>query len=136
MEKKSVIYHIVTLDDLVSNIMGEYYTPAGFDKDGFIHCTAERSTTLLVLEDYFSAVADQKDILVLEIDVASVGSEVKYEAPAPIEGGGTSHIKEGALFPHIYGNLNLDAVTGAGKVEWSGGRFLWPSLFQDIKKYL
>ncbi len=131
MDKEIVIYHIVTLDDLISNTKGDYYTPSGFDKDGFIHCTGEQSTTLLVLEDYFSVVADQKEILVLEIDAARVTSEVKYEAPAPIEGGGTSHIKEGVFFPHIYGSLNLDAVTGAGKVERVEGLFRWPSEFYD-----
>jgi uncharacterized protein (DUF952 family) len=133
MEKEKPIYHIVTVEDLKANTSAGMYTPVGFENDGFIHCTGEQETCLLVLGDYFSNLAADHTILILEIDTARVQAEVKFEAPAPIEGGGTAHIKEGVLFPHIYGSLNIDAVCRAGITEMKDGKFVWPETFEDIR---
>jgi uncharacterized protein (DUF952 family) len=136
METKNTIYHLVTQKDLNAQTEDNYYRPDNFEKDGFIHCTAEQSTSLHVLEDYFSEISKSNIILVLEIDVTKLKSEVKYESPAPIQGGGTRHLKDGTLFPHIYGSLNIDAVVGVGKAERAGDKFVWPSSFSGIHSYL
>jgi len=136
MENKNVIYHIVTLNDLKNQIINNHYKPNTFENDGFIHCTHEKSTTLLVLEDYFVEVSKKNIILILEIDTTKLKSEVKYEPPAPIQNTGTSHIMEGILFPHIYGSINIDAIIGTGKVERVNNKFSWPVIFNDIKEYL
>jgi uncharacterized protein (DUF952 family) len=136
MEKNNTIYHIVTLDDLKTQTKDNLYRPSNFENDGFIHCTAEKSTSLLVLEDYFVEISKNNVILMLEIDITKLKSEVKYESPAPIQGAGTSHIKDRVLFPHIYGSLNIDAVICVGKVERAENKFVWPLTFESIKKYL
>ena len=133
MEKGKFIYHIATVSDLKTRTVNGMYTPAGFENDGFIHCTGEPETCLLVLDDYFSALAKDHTILVLEIDTARLNAEVKFEAPAPIEGGGKSHIKPGILFPHIYGSMNIDAVCRAGVAEMKSGKFVWPENFEEIR---
>jgi uncharacterized protein (DUF952 family) len=135
-EKGNTIYHIVTLNELKTQTKDNYYKPGNFEKDGFIHCTAEKSTSLLVLEDYFAEISGSNVILILEIDITNLESEVKYESPSPVLGAGTSHLKDGILFPHIYGNLNIDAVAGVGKVERVENKFVWPPTFDDIKRYL
>jgi uncharacterized protein (DUF952 family) len=136
MKTKNTIYHIVALNDFKAQTKDNIYKPSNFEKDGFIHCTAEKTSSLLVLEDYFIEMSRRNIILILEIDKTKIKSEVKYESPAPIQGGGTSHIKDKVLFPHIYGSLNVDAITGVGKIERVEGVFLWPSSFDDIKSYL
>lgn len=136
MEKENTIYHIVTLNDLKTQTKNNYYKPRNFEKDGFIHCTEGISTSLLVLEDYFAEASKSNVILILEIDKTKLKSEIKFEPPAPIPGGGTNHIKDGILFPHIYGSLNIDAVIGAGEAERIENKFVWPSDFEGIRKYL
>ncbi len=136
MEQKNIIYHILTLKDLKSQTEGEFYQPGNLAQNGFIHCTAEKATSLLVLEDYFKEISKTDMIIILAIETDKLKSEVKFEPPAPIQGAGISHIKEGLLFPHIYGSLNIEAVIGVGKVEKAEGKFIWPSTFDDLKKYL
>jgi uncharacterized protein (DUF952 family) len=129
------IYHIVTVNDLKNHTRDNYYKPPDFDKDGFIHCTAGKDTALLVLEDYFVEISRSNEIVILEIDESKIKSEVKYEPPALIQGGGTRHAKEAALFPHIYGCLNIDAITGVGTVRRVDNKFVWPVDFAEMEMF-
>ena len=47
----------------------------------------------------------QDGLVVLCIDESRLKAELKYEAPAMMHGE-----SGGELFPHLYGELNLDAV--------------------------
>jgi len=63
---------------------------------GFIHCSRRDQ-----VEGVANAVfRGRADVLLLVIDAARVGPEIRYENLA----GGED------LFPHVYGPLNLDAV--------------------------
>jgi uncharacterized protein (DUF952 family) len=128
------IYHLVTESDFRVLAGNGRYLPARFEQEGFIHCTGQPETLLVVADDYFSAVSEP--VLVLVIDVARLSSEVKFEPPAPIAGGGTTHLKNNLLFPHIYGPLNLDAVTGIGVLQQAEGRYAWPEHFVPLKEFL
>ncbi len=130
------VYHVVTLRDLITQIRDNCYQPSNFDDYGFIHCTADKSSTLLVLEDYFRELSRNDVILILRIDVGKLQSEIRFEAPVPVQGVGTSHIVDGVLFPHIYGRLNVDAIVCVGRVERAGGNFVWPSSFNSLDSYL
>jgi uncharacterized protein (DUF952 family) len=64
-------------------------------RDGFIHfSTAEQLEG--TIERHF---AGERDLVVLEVDAAALGDALRWE---PSRGG--------ALFPHLYGELALDAV--------------------------
>ena len=64
--------------------------------DGFIHF----STAEQVEETAARHFAGQKDLLLVSVDAARLGESLKWE---PSRGG--------ALFPHLYGDLALSAVT-------------------------
>ncbi|MEU5880870.1 DUF952 domain-containing protein [Spirillospora sp. NPDC047279] len=66
-------------------------------EEGFIHCSADLSQAKGVLDRFYTAV-DPADLVLLTIDVAKLGAEVRHE-PA-----------DGQLFPHIYGPIPLPAV--------------------------
>ena len=66
---------------------------------GFVHC-AYRDQVLDVAERFYP---DAGELILLVVDPERLGSPVKAEN---LEGGGE-------LFPHIYGPLDLDAVTRA-----------------------
>ncbi|MCC5620438.1 DUF952 domain-containing protein [Nostoc sp. CHAB 5715] len=71
------------------------YRADSLDSEGFIHCS--KSTQILkVAKRFFD---NQKELVLLFIDSEKVQAEIRYE-PAEI----------GELFPHIYGELNIDAV--------------------------
>lgn len=71
------------------------YRADSLDSEGFIHCS--KSTQILkVAKRFFD---NQKELVILFIDSEKVQAEIRYE-PAEI----------GELFPHIYGELNIDAV--------------------------
>jgi len=125
------IYHLVTESDFQTQ--SDDYIPALYEQDGFIHCTAEPDMLLSVAHEYFSQVSEP--VLILVIDLKRVKAEVKFEPPAPIPGSGVSYLQEGLLFPHIYGSLNLDAVTEVGKLQQTNGHFVWPDDFVSLAEY-
>lgn len=94
LEKEKMIYHITTVKswkqrcngDLMEKVQGE----------SFIHASSSRQLPH-TLDKYFKG---QNNLLLLSIDPLKVRAEIKYE---DLSG-------EGQLFPHIYGNLNLDAI--------------------------
>ncbi len=131
---QDTIYHLVIESDFQALSKGNEYIPALFEQDGFIHCTAEPDTLLAVANDYFSGI--KEPVLVLVINLQHVEAEVKFEPPAPIAGGGESHLQEGLLFPHIYGPLNLDAVIGVGVLEKTNAHFSWPQDIRPLADYL
>lgn len=129
-----VVYHIAIKENFIHESNKNSYKPNDFDSDGFIHCTGEPDTTLVVLGDYFQQVT--KEIILIQIAINKLTSVIKFEKPAPISGGGTTHVKEGLLFPHIYGALNLDSIVGAAIVEKRDGTFVWPDKFMPLDKII
>jgi uncharacterized protein (DUF952 family) len=80
-----------------------FYETDSLKEEGFIHLSKQEQVKG-VLQRYYK---DQKDLLLLHIDENKLTAELKYElAPSVNE-----------LFPHLFGRLNLDAVTGITAFE-------------------
>jgi uncharacterized protein (DUF952 family) len=74
---------------------GAYRGSAVDYKDGFIHfSTAEQAA-----ETAAKWFAGQRDLVLVAVDADTLGDKLKWE---PSRGG--------ALFPHLYGNLNVNTV--------------------------
>jgi uncharacterized protein (DUF952 family) len=95
----SNIFHIVPRKDWEEAKQNGSYSPVSLSNEGFIHC----SHTDQILEVANSFYKGHKDLLILRIVDSLVKHEIKEEPPleAPLSG---------ILFPHIYGELNLNAV--------------------------
>jgi uncharacterized protein (DUF952 family) len=65
-------------------------------RDGFIHF----STAAQVVETARKHFAGQHDLLLVRVDAERLGNRLKWEPS-----------RRGALFPHLYGDLDLAAVT-------------------------
>lgn len=130
----NVVYHIAIKENFIQETNKNSYKPDYLLSDGFIHCTGDPDTTLVVLGDYFQQVT--KEIILIEIEINRLTAVIKYEKPAPISGGATNHIKEGLLFPHIYGALNLDSIVGAAIIEKRDETFVWPDKFEPLDKII
>ena len=122
-----IIYHIVKASDFRKNIIGSMYVPESMLREGFIHCTFGKNTTVFVMEDFFSDVSGM--IYLLKIVTNAVIAPVRFEDAASSSEGRKKHLEVETVFPHIYGPLNLDAVEGLGVIGRSGDKFLWPETF-------
>ena len=127
------VYHLTPRSDFLGGIQGALYSPPRLQLDGFVHC-ATRHVLLSVAGDYFAGLAEP--LLVLEIEPARLGAELRYEAPAPIAGGGTEHLRNATLFPHVYGPIDLAAISGVGVLERDGEGYAWPATFTSPADFL
>ena len=94
----AIIYHLTSREAwAAAQAVGEYEAPSLAD-EGFIHCSADEAQTLRVAERLYAGVAG---LQVLDIDTEKLTSEVKREIST----------RSGEIYPHVYGKINLDAVT-------------------------
>jgi uncharacterized protein (DUF952 family) len=99
----AIIFHITTRSARDSAVPEGSYRPEAFPVDGFIHC----STSDQVIQVANIRFRSQKGLVLLSIDTDKVTAQIVYEN---LEGGQQ-------LFPHIYGELNLDAVVQVSEFE-------------------
>ena len=111
----AIIFHIARREAWAGRAGGSY-RPEMYPVDGFVHCSTE---------DQVVKVADirfrgQKGLVLLCIDTDKVTAEIRHEN---LEGG-----RE--LFPHIYGQINTDAVVRVAEFEpGAEGYFTLPTMF-------
>ncbi len=94
-----MIYHITHLKDWKNAVAVGSYSANSLTTEGFIHC----STRQQVIDTANYRFDGMTDLVLLEVDEPIVNAEIVYEN---LDGGER-------LFPHIYGELNLDAVVAA-----------------------
>jgi len=128
-----MIYHLATEDEFRLQVRDSVYRPVGLADVGFVHCASEPSV-IPVANDYFAEATES--VLVLEIDPERLSSETRYEVAAPIEGGGTTHLAGAELFPHVYGPINCDAITGVGVLARNDGGYVWPDGLVPLSVFL
>lgn len=104
---------------------GAYHADS-LSTEGFIHC----STSSQIADVANAFYHGQHGLILLVIDPVRLEAECKWEPPAEPE---PAHAREGDLFPHVYGPINLDAVVEIIPFEPAeGGAFsLPPSLSTD-----
>ena len=88
------IYHITERRHWDAAINVGTYRADSLATEGFIHCSLRRQVLVVANYLYHS----REDLVLLEIDPAAVSADLRYEG-------------ETDRFPHLYGPLNLDAVT-------------------------
>jgi uncharacterized protein (DUF952 family) len=105
------IYHIATAADWERAVRDGQYTMSTrgltLAEQGFIHAATAEQVALVANAFY----RDVPDLLLLVIDPALVGPEIKYE-----------HVPGQDLpYPHIYGPLNISAVVETPPFETGPG---------------
>ena len=91
------IYHITSRADWEAAQRAGVYHTASLESEGFIHCS-RRDQVVAVADANFRG---QTGLVLLAIDEARVKAEIRYE----------DCYDTGQAFPHIYGPLELAAVT-------------------------
>lgn len=94
--RDDLLFHITTREQWKANQNESNYKPESFEDKGFIPCSSGSQ-----LEDTANRLFSDKDqILLLVIDVSTLGENIKYEQDE----------ETGQRYPHIYGPLNTSAV--------------------------
>jgi uncharacterized protein (DUF952 family) len=97
VQRPAHVFHIAETEAWVSR--SDSYTPAGFDEEGFIHCSTAAQLDHVASNLY----AGRDDLTLLSVAAVGVGSMLVYEELYGAR----------KLFPHIYGPVPLDAVVQA-----------------------
>jgi len=96
LDMTKALFHILTKTEADAAKAKGVYLPANFASEGFIHCSYVHQVCAVAGNFY----KGQQNLVLLEIDKSLLNSKVidedLYEA--------------GQDFPHIYGELNWDAV--------------------------
>lgn len=92
-----VIYHLTTLQEWEDAQDKGSYEPPSYQHEGFIHCSTEEQLKD-VMQKHFK---QHENLVKLVIDPSRLASSLRYDKVEDQQ-------KE---YPHIYGPLNLEAVT-------------------------
>jgi uncharacterized protein (DUF952 family) len=101
-----MIFHIAQPEAWADGKQGMtpgFYRPEMFLTEGFVHC----STGEQVVKVADARFRGQTGLLLLGIDTEKLEAEIRYEN---LEGGHE-------LFPHVYGEINTDAVMQVAEFE-------------------
>ena len=94
----AVLLHIAQPSDVEAAQQSGHYHCASLDSEGFIHCCLPEQLQGVV-ERYYSDASGSLSLLTINAD--DLKSEPVFENTV----GGTE------LFPHVYGVINMDAVS-------------------------
>ena len=109
-----MIYHITSRTSWTDAKKSGAYAADSLATQGFIHCS-KVDQVVRVANTWYTAL---RGLVLLEIDETRLRSEVRWEP-------GTD--KPDDLFPHIYGPLNVEAVTCVHVFEpGADGKFILP----------
>ena len=89
------IYHIIKNKEWQTAKESGSYRPPSVDSEGFIHCSLAEQVASTATRYYLGV----PDLIVLKINIQKLKSEIRTEQ-AP----------NGSWYPHIYGELNINAV--------------------------
>jgi uncharacterized protein (DUF952 family)/GNAT superfamily N-acetyltransferase len=119
-KRKSVemrtIFHIATQKEWNQAQSKGFYETGSLKEEGFIHFSRPHQV-IGVTERHFKGC---KDLVLLEIPQEKIQGDLKYEG------------SETNKFPHLYGPLNLDAVTDTFPFHLSENVFQWPAKYRMV----
>ena len=110
------IYHICKADEWsAASARGKYSGSSQDQADGFFHFSGGDQ----VVESAAKHRAGQDGLVLLEVDADALGDALKWEES-----------RDGALFPHLYGDLPVSAVVNQWDLTLDGeGRHQFPTDF-------
>lgn len=106
------IYHITQMEDWSKAKEKGFYSAPSLEQEGFIHCS-HRHQVCDTATRYYGGV---HGLVLLEIETQNLSSRLLEEISTDNE-----------LFPHIYGRIDIEAVTRTAAIEpQPDGSFTFP----------
>ena len=108
-----MIYHITNKEHWNKALAENIYKPDSLNTEGFIHCSPGEKISDS-LDRFFKG---KIDLILINIDESKVHNEIIWE----------DLYGHNLKFPHIYGELNIDAVIKVTEIKTdTDGRFIIP----------
>ncbi len=101
-----MICHIASREAWAEAKADGIYRAPSLASEGFIHCS-RLDQILSVANDFYRG---QSNLLLLCIDEGKLTGDLRWEAPSHPQPASAAATAGEAVFPHLYGPLNLDAV--------------------------
>lgn len=103
------IYHIASAAALAEARARGEYRPPSLAREGFIHFS-QKHQILSVANAFYRA---QAGLVILVVETERLSAALRFEPPIHPAGAAAPAAPPAAeaLFPHLYGALNLDALT-------------------------
>lgn len=101
-----------------ADLQGDGYAPAAFAQEGFVHC----STAAQVLASAERHFAPDDDLLVLVLDEAALGDDLRWERAPSV----------GEDFPHLYRHIRHEDVVVAAPLARTADGWALPSPVLDL----
>lgn len=101
---QDAIYLILPTEQVPATLSKAFYSTPSIDTEGFIHACSESQINYVLTRFY----KGKGPLSLLKIDPNLIKPEVKYE--------GATNNPELGLFPHIYGQLNTDAIINVSAI--------------------
>ncbi len=119
MSHPETLFHL-TPAERWRRVGDDTYYPPTYEQDGFIHATSDASVLINIANHFYADI--DGDWLCLETTVADVeaaGIKVLFEPPAPVgeKAPDIPGVREGQLFPHIFGGLTADMIRQVHVIE-------------------
>ncbi len=99
-----MILHIASRAEWATALSRGEYIAASLGTEGYIHCSTEKQLPHIANAFY----RGRNDLVLLVIDASKLAPELRWEAPA---GPPAPGISDADSFPHVFGPINLTAVT-------------------------
>ncbi len=101
IERPSLLVHICPRLEWLHAQNNSLYRDASLEQDGYIHCSQPEQVLWVANQFYLGA----SDIILLWLDPEKLAAELRWENV------------DGTFFPHIYGPINLDAVSSISDLK-------------------
>lgn len=110
----TIIFHITSQDHWqVAQQKGTYQADS-LATVGFIHAATENQVSDVANCFY----QGQGNLVLLSINTQKLDAEVRWEAPVHPQANQADKIDDQQKFPHIYGEINLEAVQAVMPLVW------------------
>ncbi len=119
-----ILFHIATQKDMDKALNQQKdYTNISLKKDGFIHCSTFEQLESVANNNFKNT---QEFLVVICLNTDYLNFELKWE----------ENLKNGHIFPHIYGPINHDCIIDTIKLEKDiSGNFIINDKLQNYSKY-
>lgn len=105
------VFHLMREDEWENLMVSGEHRPASLQLEGFIHCSMREQ----VIESAAKHFTEDDTLVVAQILVKPIKSILKWEES-----------RDGALFPHLYGPLEIDKVATVRMLTRNkGGEWEW-----------
>ena len=105
------IHHLASVQEWQA-ASGGPYTPAGYDTEGFVHCSADDATLRAVADRFYRHRSEE--FVVIDLALDTLGDHLVWEAP--VHPDGREATGDEPLFPHLYHPIEPFMVVGVRRL--------------------